>query len=119
MNIHVVQPTDTIESIAKYYGVTVTGLILNNALINPYDLVPGQTIVIVYPEQIYTVKEGDSLVNIAKTYSVPLIQLLRNNPYLSEREYIYPRENIGKFGELSYGIKKSLACQTLALGELL
>ncbi len=94
MYIHIVQPSDNIDSIAINYGVTVTSLIQNNGLINPYDLVPGQTIVVLYPEQVHTVAEGDSLAGIADAYGVSLMQLLRNNSYLSDREYLSPGETI-------------------------
>ncbi|QHQ59593.1 LysM peptidoglycan-binding domain-containing protein [Anaerocolumna sedimenticola] len=110
MYIHIIQPTDNIDSIAKYYGVSVTSLIQNNGLINPYDLVPGQTIVIVYPEQTHMVRDGDSLAEIAAAYGVPLIQLLRNNPYLSEREYIYPGEII----VINYNTDKKIATNAFA-----
>lgn len=94
MIIHVVQPGETIYSIASNYGKSVDRLIRENDLLNPNNLVVGQTIVIVYPKLTYIVKRGDTLVNIAKEHGVPLMQLLRNNPYLSDREYIYPGEEI-------------------------
>lgn len=110
MNIHIVQPTDTINLIANAYGVSVTSLIQNNGLINPYDLVPGQTIVIVYPEQTHTISEGDSLTGIADAYGVSLMELLRNNPYISNREYIYPGETI----VIRYNTNKRMATNGFA-----
>lgn len=94
MYIHVVQPAENIDSIAIYYGVSVTSIIQNNGLFNPYTLVPGQTIVIVYPKQTHTVAEGDTLEAIANLYEVSILQLLRNNSFLSDRKYIYPGETI-------------------------
>lgn len=94
MNIHVVQPGDTIDSIADQYKMSVTRLIQDNGLINPNSLVIGQTIVIAYPEKTYTVQEGDSLKGIADKNGVSMMQILRNNPFLSDREYIYPGETI-------------------------
>ncbi len=94
MIIHIVQPQETIYSIAENYEISVSRLILDNGLINPDNLVVGQTIVIVYPEQTYIVQEGDSLIGIAEAYGVTLMQILRNNPYLSDREFIYPGEII-------------------------
>ncbi len=94
MDIHVVQPNETINSIATNYGVSVSYLIQYNELSNPYNLVIGQTIVIAYPQQTYTVKEGDYLEGIAKENGATVMQLLRNNPFLSEREYIYPGETL-------------------------
>lgn len=94
MIIHVVQPGETISSIAKLYKVTADRLILENGIHNPNNLVVGQTIVIVYPLISYTIKEGDTLGGIAKMHNVSLMQILRNNPYLINREYIYPGETI-------------------------
>jgi spore germination protein len=94
MNIHVVQQGETIASIAEIYGVTVSRLIQENELQFPNNLVPGQTIVITYPDQTYIVQEGDSLVGIVETFDVTLMQLLQNNPFLAERNYIYPGETL-------------------------
>ena len=94
MTIHVVQPEETITSIAELYKVPVDRLILENGIFNPNNLVTGQTIVIIYPLVNYTVKEGDTLEGIAQMHNVSLMQILRNNPYLSDRNYIYPGEVI-------------------------
>jgi len=94
MIIHVVQPGETIYSIAERYKISAARLVQDNGLTTPNNLVVGQTIVIVYPEQTYTVQEGDSLIGIADAHGVTLMQLLRNNPYLSDREFIYPGETI-------------------------
>ncbi|MDF2543606.1 MAG: hypothetical protein K0S47_3324 [Herbinix sp.] len=94
MNIHVVQPGETIDSIAELYGVPVTRLIMDNELNIIDEMVPGQTIVIVYPEQSYVVQDGDTLLGIANSFGVTVKQLLRNNPYLVEREFIYPGETL-------------------------
>ncbi len=83
MEIYVVQPNDTIYSIAKKYGIAVSKLIRDNAILRPNELVSGQTIVIVYPKQTYIVQEGDTLKSIAATFGVAPMQLLRNNPFLS------------------------------------
>jgi spore germination protein len=94
MTIHVVQPAETIASIAELYKVPADRLILENGITNSNNLVVGQTIVIVYPFINYTIKEGDTLGGIAEMHNVSLMQILRNNPYLSDREYIYPGETI-------------------------
>jgi spore germination protein len=94
MIIHIVQPNETISFIADTYSVDESRLIRDNGLMNAGNLVPGQAIVIVYPEQEYIVQEGDSLLEIAITYDVSVMQLLRNNPYLSNREYLYPGDTI-------------------------
>jgi len=94
MEIYVVQPGDSIETIAKKYNTSLTRLIEDNGLDNTRALVTGQALVILFPEQIYTVQEGDSLVSIATANGITLLQLLRNNPSLYARDYIYPGETL-------------------------
>ncbi len=94
MIIHVVQPEETINSIANTYGVPATILIRDNGLIDQTRLVIGQTIVIAYPEIEHIVQEGDTFLSIAQMYNVTFLELLRNNPFLSEVDYIYPGERI-------------------------
>jgi Predicted glycosyl hydrolase len=107
MIIYIVQPGDTIYSIAESYNVPAERLILDNGLTNPNHLVVGQSIVIVYPKQTHTIQEGDSLYSIAAAYNISIKQLLRSNPTLSERAYIYPGEtliidyNLEKIGDIS------------------
>jgi len=103
----VVQPGETIYSIAENYGISAEILIKDNELSNPNKLVVGQTIVIVYPKQIHTALEGDTIEGIAAAYGVTVTQLLRNNPALSERNILYPGEviiidyDVEKIGEIS------------------
>lgn len=108
MIIHVVQPGETINAIADNYGISVDRLILENEFVDPYKLVVGQTIVIVYPKQIYIVKEGDTLAGIADAEGTTLMELLRNNPYLSDRESLY----IGETIVISYDENKTMKMST-------
>lgn len=94
MIIHVVQSGETIEAIAEKYNISAARLIQDNNLLPQDTLVPGQAIVIVYPEQVYIVKEGDTLASIAADNDISLLQLLQNNPFLSDRQYIYPGEEL-------------------------
>lgn len=94
MIIHVVQPGDTIYSIAEKYGVPAARLIQDNGLTMPEHLVIGQTIVVLFPEKTYVVQEGDTLLSIADNHNISLMQLLRNNSFLSDREYIYTGETL-------------------------
>lgn len=80
MVIHVVAPGDTIYSIAAQYGVSVFKLIQYNQLKNPDQLVVGQTIVILFPNQTHVVVPGDTLFSIARQYNVSVNTLYRNNP---------------------------------------
>jgi spore germination protein len=110
MMIHVVQPSENIYSIAEMYGVSVLKLIQDNELENFNDLVPGQTIVIVFPKLTYTVQEGDTLLGIATANGITVMQLLRNNPYLVNRNYINPGEII----VISYDTKGRLTTNGFA-----
>lgn len=94
MTIYVVQPGDTIYSIAETYKVSPETLIRDNGILNYNNLVVGQTIVIVYPLEVYTVMPGDSLYSIAASTGVSPLMLLRNNPQLSGRSYLYPGEQL-------------------------
>ena len=64
MDIHVVQPGDTMYQLAQQYGVPMERLLQDNQLPNPSHLVVGQTIVVQYPELTHTVLPGDSLYSI-------------------------------------------------------
>jgi spore germination protein len=101
MIIHVVQEGETIQSIADSYGVPVDRVIIENELAALGILVPGQTIVITFPEKTYIVQNGDTLQGIAEKYGITVLDLLRNNPFLSDRKYIYPGESL----VISYGKK--------------
>ena len=90
MDIHVVQPGDTIYSVAARYGVTMTQLLNDNPLPDPSRLVVGQTLVIQYPDQTYTVREGDTLTSIAAAQGLTLRQLWRNNPVLRGEDRVVP-----------------------------
>lgn len=94
MIIHVVQPGDTIQSIALNYGTAAQILIQDNQICDPNDLVIGQCIVIANPELIYIVEDGDTLEGIANSHDVSLMQLFQNNPYLSDRQYIFPGDRL-------------------------
>ncbi len=94
MIIHVVQPSDTLFSIAETYKISPETLIRDNGIVNYNNLVVGQTIVIVYPQEVYTVAPGDSLYSIASSHGVSPLTLLRYNPHLSDRENLYPGEQI-------------------------
>lgn len=94
MTIHVVQEGETISMIADRYGVSSERLMLDNAIVEPNNLVVGEALVVLFPKITYTIQEGDTLVSIAERYGTTVIQLLRNNPYLSDRKYIYPGEEI-------------------------
>ncbi|MCI8869711.1 MAG: LysM peptidoglycan-binding domain-containing protein [Lawsonibacter sp.] len=82
MDIHAVQPGETLYSIAQDYGVPMARLLDDNQLPNPTRLVVGQTLVIQYPLRTYTVRTGDTLLSIAQANGMTTRRLLRNNPVL-------------------------------------
>ena len=94
MEIHVVQPGETLEQIARQYGVSVERIAADNRLNVQSALVPGQTLVILYPAESYTVQPGDTLDSIAGALGVPVNQLLRNNPILGGYPSIYPGQTL-------------------------
>ncbi len=94
MVIYVVQPGDTLESIAREYGVSLSNLISWNELSEDGNIAIGQNIVILYPNQTYTVQPGDTLESIANEYGVSVNQLLRNNPNLMGKTEIFAGQTI-------------------------
>lgn len=94
MIIHVVQPGETIYSIAKQYNVNPDKIISDNELAHPNMLVPGQTLVILVPDVVHTVQPGDTLENIAKRYGTTVTQLLQHNPSITHADAIFPGEKI-------------------------
>ena len=94
MDIHVVQPGDSLYSIAQQYGVPMARLLSDNQLPNPGSLVVGQTIVIQYPQQVHTVLPGETLSSIAQQYGLTIRQLLRNNPVLRGEEDIFAGQEL-------------------------
>ncbi len=110
MTIYIVQPGDTMLSIADKFGVSATRLILENGIPNPNDLVIGQTIVITFPKETYVVKEGDTLSEIALDHGISIMQLYRNNPYFWDRKYIFPGEEI----VISYDTQATIATNAYA-----
>ncbi len=94
MTIYVVQPGDTLESIAREYGVPLSRLISQNELNENGNITVGQTIVILYPEQVYTVQSGDTLESIAESYGVTVNQLQRNNPILKGTDNIFTGQTL-------------------------
>ena len=79
MDIHVVRAGETLNDIAQRYGVSTERLAQDNGLADPTRLVPGQTLVVLYPRRVVTVQPGETLAGIAAREGVTLNQLLRNN----------------------------------------
>jgi len=94
MLIHVVEPGDTVYSIARRYGVSAERLLTDNGLGRFQPLVVGQTIVVLFPVEVHTVKPGDTLTKIAADYGVSVNSLLQNNPILTSNWFLYEGQTI-------------------------
>ena len=86
MEIHVVQPGDTLFRLSRQYNLPMERLIQDNQLPNPAQLVVGQALVLRFPALTHVVREGDTLSSLSQSYQVPAVQLLRNNPSLEGRD---------------------------------
>lgn len=94
MDIYVVQPGDTVYSIAVEHEVSMSLLLANNQFPDPTRLVTGQTVVIQYPQRTYTVQPGDTLDSIARNEEMSVNALLRNNPVLRGESNIVPGQEL-------------------------
>lgn len=92
--IHRVAEGETIYSISAEYGISAERIIQDNQLQNPDSLVVGQTIVILFPLETYTVAEGDTLEKISEKTGVPVLTLRKNNPVLNTGLFIYPGQTL-------------------------
>lgn len=90
MDIHVVSPGDTVDSIAMTFGTSADSIIYNNQLVYPYALAVGQALLITYPGEIPTPTETGSFPKpsiqsggYAYTYISPWV-LDQTLPFLTE-----------------------------------
>ncbi|SEN95034.1 spore germination protein [Mesobacillus persicus] len=79
MQIHVIQPGDSLTTIARTYGSSVTDIVEANEIPNPNNLVVGQTVVIPIIGSFYWVQQGDSLYSIARRFNINYQELARIN----------------------------------------
>ncbi len=103
MDIYIVQPGDTIFTIADKFNVPYQRLIYDNNISATYNIVNGQIIIITHPDVTHIVQDGDSIQSIAMLYHITPLQLLQNNPFLFDRDYF----NIGEELIISYPKEKS------------
>ena len=94
MLIHTVGPGQTVFSIAGEYSVPISVVVNANALTPPYALVQGQALVILFPEQLYTVQPGDTVTSVAAAQGTTVNALLRNNPGLKGEAVIFPGQTL-------------------------
>lgn len=79
MQIHVVQTGDTLGRISQGYGVSIDELIHTNKILNPNQLVVGQTIVIPITGRYHWIARGETLYSISRLYNISLNELIRIN----------------------------------------
>jgi spore germination protein len=79
MQIHVVQPNQSLFGIAQAYGTTVNDIVEANELPNPNQLVVGQSVVIPIIGSFYYIQPGDSLWSVSQKVGVPYQQLASIN----------------------------------------
>lgn len=91
--VYIVQPGDTLYTLAKRFDTTVERIAKNNAISDVDRIFPGQKLVVtgeVTPAfRTYTVQRGDTLYAIAKRLDTTVAQLLQNNR-LRDPSLIYP-----------------------------
>lgn len=79
LQIHVVKPGETLWRISQIYGVSMDQLIQSNKILNPSQLVVGQTIVIPIWGSYHWVAQGETLYAISRRYNVSIDELVRIN----------------------------------------
>ena len=116
MTIHVVQPGETVASIAAGYGVDPVRLATDNS-VDRGQLAVGQTLVIRFPRRVHAVQPGETLYSISQSYGVSLRQLWRNNWSLGGNTALQPGQQLVNWGSgRSFSVMRrisSLASSTM------
>lgn len=94
MPIHVVKEGETIYGIAEIYGVSANRIIYDNELAAQQNLVPGQALYILIPDEIHVVEAGETAESIAAQYQITTKVLYQNNPFLINQTYLLEGETL-------------------------
>ena len=81
--IYIVNPGDTVTSIAAFYNVSPDRLRYDNQLRVNDALVVGQALLILPAEIVHQIQPGDTAFGIAEQYGITVRQLLQRNPFLA------------------------------------
>jgi len=102
--IYVVQPGDSLFTIAQRFGTTVDAILAVNPQITDPDVIfPGQRICIPTgvpprprpcPGFIYAVRPGDTLFEIAQRFGTTVAAILAVNPQITDPDLIFPGQLI-------------------------
>ena len=90
MTVYVVNPGDTLYSVAAQYGLPPSLLAGLNGLSYDAQLVVGQTLVVREPRVVHTVAPGDTLYSVARRYGTDALTLYRNNFFLGGQPALTP-----------------------------
>lgn len=94
MEIYVVKPGDSLFTIARSTGVSMSQLIEDNRPVTPSRLVVGEALVIRFPTEVYTVRPGDTVTEVARRAGLTTRQLYRSNPILEGEPTLYPGQTL-------------------------
>ena len=85
MLIYTVKSGDTVTSIAAAYGLEASAVIGDNGLPPDGQLVVGQSLALLFPEEVYTASGGESVGEVAARFETTERTLFRNNYFLGGR----------------------------------
>lgn len=94
MDTYIVQPGDTIYSIADKFNEPLDQFLRDNNLSPNSNISIGQLMIITHPEQTYIVQQGDTINSIANAYGITILEILQNNPYLLKSDYLNTGEEL-------------------------
>ncbi|MFK2824505.1 LysM peptidoglycan-binding domain-containing protein [Bacillus sp. B190/17] len=106
MIIHVIRRGETLDQLARQYGVRSSRIAAVNELPDPSRLVVGQALIIPISARRHTVKTGETLYHIAQQHGVEVNDMIRINPISDPNKitpgmvlYIPPRRHTVREGE--------------------